>query len=110
MTGPAHLVPSGQISLDSAKFPYSYYTSMLVKKISRNWQWAVEFGRLKSVVYFKIQKDGTLSDVAIKETSGDALFDQQALRAIQLCDPFPPLPDEYPENNLGVFFEFSFKE
>ncbi|MCB4792056.1 MAG: TonB family protein [Elusimicrobia bacterium] len=109
-SAPAHLVPSGQISVDSARFPYTYYTSMIVKKISRNWQWAVEFGRLKAVVYFKIQKDGSLTEVTVKESSGDSLYDQQALRAIKLSDPFPPLPQGYPEDNLGVFFEFTFKE
>jgi TolA protein len=106
----AHFTPSNQISLESARFPYAYYTSMIVKKIGRNWQWAVEFGKLKAVIYFKVQKDGSLSAVSIKESSGDTMFDQQAIRAVKLSDPFPPLPEGYDENSLGVFFEFSFKE
>ena len=105
-----HFTPSNQISLESARFPYAYYTSMIVKKIGRNWQWAVEFGKLKAVIYFKVQKDGSLSAVSIKESSGDEMFDQQAIRAVKLSDPFPPLPEGYDENSLGVFFEFSFKE
>ena len=104
------LIPSGQITLDTAKFPYTYYTSMVVKKISRNWQWSVDFGQLKAVVYFKIQKDGNVTALSVKNSSGDSLFDQQAVRAVEIAAPFPPLPAGYNENDLGVFFEFSFKE
>jgi TonB family protein len=104
------LVPSSQITLDTAKFPYTYYTSMIVKKISRNWQWSVDFGQLKAVVYFKIQKDGSVSALSIKDSSGDSAFDQQAMRAVEIAAPFPPLPAGYTENDLGVYFEFSFKE
>ena len=110
---PAHtrpLVPSTQISLDTARFPYAYYTGMIVKKISRQWQWSVEFGSLRSVVYFVIKKDGTLAQCGVSTPSGDRLFDQQAERSVQLAAPFPPLPTGYEEDTLGVYFEFSFKE
>jgi TonB family protein len=98
----------GQVSLDNANFPYAYYTSTIVKKIGRSWQWANEFGRMKSVVFFRIRKDGSVAEVSIKTSSGDSMFDQQAIRAIKLSDPFPPLPTGYGEDTLGVFFEFSY--
>jgi TonB family protein len=101
---------SGSISVDMTRFPYAYYTNLIVRKIGRYWQWANEFGRLKSVVYFKILKDGTVSEVTVKEGSGDRLFDEQAVRAVKLASPFPPLPEAYAENDLGVYFEFSYRE
>jgi periplasmic protein TonB len=104
------LIPSGQITLDSARFPYTYYTGMIVNKINRNWQWSVDFGQLKATLYFQIQKDGAVIDAKIKKSSGDDLFDQQALRAIKLSSPFPPLPIGYDEDKLGVYFEFSFRD
>ena len=101
---------SGSISVDSARFPYAYYTNAIVKKIGRYWQWTNEFGRLKSVVFFRIGRDGSVQEVNLKDSSGDSLFDEQALRAVQLASPFPPLPEGYPDKDLGVYFEFSYKE
>ena len=100
--------PAGRVSLDTKDFPYTYYTSMIVKKISRHWQWSTDFGSLKTVVYFKIDTNGTVGLARVHEPSGDALFDQQALRAVRLASPFPPLPQEYPDKDLGVYFEFSY--
>jgi TonB family protein len=100
--------PASRISLDTKNFPYAYYTNQIVKKISRYWQWSTDFGSLKTVVYFRIDKEGTVTEASVHDSSGDKLFDQQAIRAIKLSSPFPPLPQEFPENDLGVFFEFSY--
>lgn len=108
-SSPGPLRPVSQLTLESAKFPYSYYTNTVVKKINRNWQWSTEFDRLKTVVYFRITKTGALSEVSVKESSGDPLFDQQALRAVKLSDPLPPLPEGYEDDHLGIYFEFTFK-
>ena len=101
---------SSQIALDNARFPYNYYTNAIVKRINANWQWSINSGRYKAVVYFKIEKNGHIAEVHIKNSSGDKTFDQQALRAVLLADPFAPLPEGFNENYLGVFFEFSFIE
>jgi protein TonB len=101
---------SGAISVDTAKFPYAYYTNLIVRKINRHWQWSNEFGKLRTVIFFKIEKDGSLSGETIKEDSGDRLFDEQAMRAVKLAGPFPPLPEGYPDSDLGVYFEFTFRE
>jgi len=104
------LKQSNQIALDNARFPYNYYTNAIVKKINSNWQWSINTGRYKAVVYFKIEKNGQITDVHIKNSSNDKTFDQQALRAVLLANPFAPLPEGFNENYLGVFFEFSFIE
>jgi TonB family protein len=107
---PGTVQPGGQMSLDTANFPYSYYTGGIVRKISRYWQWANQFGNLKTVVYFRIQRDGTVTEATVKKSSGDTLFDQQAVRAVKLSSPFPPLPDGYRDADLGVYFEFAYRE
>ena len=100
---------SGAIIVDTARFPYAYYTNIIVRNIGRHWQWSNEFGRLTSVIYFKILRDGTVSEVNVKDSSGDKLFDDQALRAVKLAG-FPPLPEGYADSDLGVYFEFSYRE
>ncbi|MCR4662308.1 MAG: TonB C-terminal domain-containing protein [Endomicrobiaceae bacterium] len=96
------------IMLENKNFKYSYYTNTIVKKISKYWQWSSVTSSFRAVVYFKIAKDGSAYDIKIKESSSDANFDQNAMRAIQLASPFAPLPSSYEENYLGVYFEFKF--
>ena len=48
-------------------------------------------------------------DIKIKESSSDANFDLNAMKAIELASPFAPLPVSYEDNYLGVYFEFKFK-
>ena len=65
---------------------------------------------MKAVVFFRILRDGSITALAIKTSSGDDTFDQQALRSVELAGPFPPLPSGYSEDELGIYFEFAFKE
>lgn len=101
--------PNKGIMIENADFKYSYYTSLIVKKISRYWQWSNVDSSFRALVYFKISKDGFVSSCVIKESSGDDSFDQNALRAIELASPFAPLPEAYKEDSLGVYFEFKFR-
>ncbi len=106
---------SASLTPDTAKFPYLYYLRRIRESISRNWGWASsgesdDIGNtLKTVVYFKIQKDGTITQPVFKEKSGYAVFDTLALRAVSNSAPFPPLPSGYEDDSLGVYFEFSYK-
>lgn len=96
------------IMLENKNFKYSYYTNTIVKKISKYWQWSNVTSAYRTIVYFKILKDGSVSDIRVTESSLDQDFDQNAIRAIQLASPFAPLPSTYEENYLGVYFEFKF--
>ena len=106
----AQAVSGSNISFDAVNFPYAYYTNMVVKRIGQHWSWGNKFGRLKSLIYFRIGRDGTVKDVAVKRTSGEDVFDQQAMRSVELSSPFPPLPEGYKEESLGVYFEFSYTD
>lgn len=97
------------IMLENADFKYSYYTTAIVKKISRYWQWSNVYSSYRAVVYFRIEKDGFVKVVEIKESSGDEGFDDNAIRAVQLASPFAPLPEGYNQDHLGVYFEFKFR-
>jgi TonB family protein len=99
------------LSLETAKFPFSYYVNQIRKKIVENWLWSQNYpGELKTVVYFKILRSGEISELKIKESSNNKLYDNICLRAVELAKPFPPLPQGFNEDYLGVFFEFKYKE
>lgn len=108
---PAPLQPSASITPETAKFPYLYYLRRVREAISSNWGWSGrETGGLKSVVYFKIRRDGTITEPEFKEQSSNAVFDAVALRAVKISAPFAPLPTGYDDETLGIYFEFSYKE
>ncbi|RMF61453.1 MAG: TonB family protein [Calditrichaeota bacterium] len=98
------------LRLDVAEFPFSYYLALIQSRIQANWEPPFDSsGRTLSkmaIVYFKIQRNGQITGVAVETGSGDYLFDQAALRAVTLANPLPPLPFDFPGKNLGVHFEF----
>ncbi len=102
---------SPSLSLEVTKFPYTYYIRQIRKKVEENWLWAQNNpGEFRTVVYFKILRSGEVKEIKIKETSKNTFYDNLCLRAIELANPFPPLPQGYEEDYLGVYFEFKYKE
>ena len=104
-------VGSDKVRLDVKEFPFSYYLSLLQSRIQVNWEPPFSSARQsllkKAIIYFKIQRNGKLTNLSIEGKSGDPRFDQAALRAVTLASPLPPLPFDFPEPSLGVHFEFA---
>jgi TonB family protein len=88
----------------------NYYLALILSKISQNWNNPYQGKRetVRAQVYFRIDKNGKLQEVKIENSSGDAIFDQSALRAVYEAKVFPPLPEEMKLATLGVHFEFEY--
>ncbi|MDP2808027.1 MAG: energy transducer TonB [bacterium] len=88
----------------------SYYLALILSKISQNWNNPYQGKRetVRAQIYFRIDKNGKLQEVKIENSSGDAIFDQSALRAVYEAKVFPPLPEEMKLATLGVHFEFEY--
>jgi len=103
---------TGQVSFDTDDFPFAPYINRMRRKIAANWrvpegsQGAERFCR----VYFRVHRDGSVSDVMVESSSGLFMFDQSAERAVIQSSPMPPLPREYDEPYLGVHFSFAYRE
>ncbi|MCS7152127.1 MAG: TonB family protein [Endomicrobia bacterium] len=99
------------LSLETAKFPFSYYVKQIREKIVNNWLWSRSYsGELKTIVYFRILRSGEIADLKVKESSNNKTYDNICLRAVETSKPFPPLPDGFKEDYLGVYFEFRYKD
>ncbi len=59
-------------------------------------------GGVEAQVYFRIQRDGRVTDLRIVRSSGYSSFDLAGLRAVQAASPLPPLPRGYTHGSLGV--------
>jgi TonB family protein len=60
----------------------------------------------KLAIEFYILKDGKIAGLAVRTTSGDVPLDRAALASITASNPFPPLPREFPGQNLGLRFYY----
>jgi TonB family protein len=79
------------------------------ERIGYNWSPPALFGQKSEVVatvYFKIARDGSISDEKVENTSSHEIFDRAAIRAVKLTSPLPPLPAGFKGKYLGVHFEF----
>ncbi|MEK7316351.1 MAG: TonB family protein [Candidatus Eisenbacteria bacterium] len=119
---PADLAPrwfsSDSSRATSAKtdgdFRFAYYLATLRNKIGSRWvppQGADARARpIKAIVYFRVHRDGQISQASIETSSGYAFFDQTAMRALISATPLPPLPAGFSDNYLGVHFGFEFQQ
>lgn len=92
-------------------FEYPYYLSIMVRKISSNWinPYSGQAESVLATVFFRIARDGTVSDVRIENSSGAASFDRAAQRAVLSSNPLPPLPSDFSEPQLTVHLDFEYK-
>lgn len=103
---------SGDATVDAANFEFSYYLVLVRNRIASNWSppsgMASGGTPVRTVVYFRIERDGSLSSVRMESTSAAEFFDRSSLRAVQLSNPMPPLPDGFKGGSLGVHFGFEY--
>ncbi|OGS21103.1 MAG: hypothetical protein A2252_05570 [Elusimicrobia bacterium RIFOXYA2_FULL_39_19] len=95
----------GGISVSN--FPYKWYLSTVRDRIFSQWTEVSSNMKRSSIIRFSIQRDGSLGSLEIEKSSGDNYYDHIALRAVEYAQPFPPLPNEFSENQLTVHVDFS---
>ncbi|HYM13371.1 MAG TPA: TonB family protein [Bryobacterales bacterium] len=77
---------------------YGWYADALQRRIATQWQ--QELTQLdqrihtapRTVVSFEIQRDGSLRNIRLLQSSGNSAVDYAALRAVHDSDPVPALP------------------
>jgi len=93
-------------------FRFAYYLAALRNKIGSRWvppQGMSGGGRpIRTILYFRIGRDGQVSLAQVEASSGFAFFDQTALRALLSATPLPPLPADFNDQYLGVHFGFDY--
>jgi len=92
-------------SLD-VDFPFSFYVDQMLQLIGANWLKPDVPDGTVTVVAFRIQRDGRISDVTIISASGLGVYDRAAVRAVYAANPLPPLPPEFRGENLGIHLRF----
>jgi TonB family protein len=60
------------------------------------------------VLDFVLERNGRLAYSHVKQSSGWAILDNEALSILQRSQPFPPLPDNYSEQRLSLSVPLNF--
>ncbi|MFQ5630712.1 MAG: energy transducer TonB [bacterium] len=103
----ASAVNTPSLKIDAPEFPFPEYLALIQYRIETQWRPPTNAGGgLLTTVYFRIGKNGRLSDFKVTKTSGNFVVDQAALRAVYGADPLPALPPESGLSSLGVHFDF----
>jgi len=93
------------------RFPW--YVQAVRNRISTNWlqstvdpsvAWAP-----RAVVTFQILRTGSITNIELLRSSGNASVDNSARRAILSSSPLAPLPNEYNGTFVAVEFWFDFR-
>jgi periplasmic protein TonB len=88
--------------VDNPDFTYGYYLDRLLSLIDAQWMRPNMGTGVKTVIFFRINRDGSMTDLRVEQSSGYNSFDLAALRAVQNAAPFPPLPRAFQHDSLGV--------
>ena len=83
------------------------YLVTMQQLIQGNWRPRQEVGG-ETMVAFRIQRDGRLTDIELEKSSGYVALDLEAQRALFNTRKLPPLPSAFPEDTLKVHLRFEY--
>ncbi len=99
--------PFAGATIDNATFNYPYWFTQAFNKIASNYNNTFLYdGTLVCVVYFQVIKSGRIIEMRIEKSSGFPEFDDMCLRAIESSKPFPPLPNDFRDEIIGITLPF----
>lgn len=108
--------PKGEVgktlSLNTSELKYQKYLMDMKRKIEFHWEYpqlAARNGWQGSLkVNFKINKDGSVSDISLERSSGYPMLDDAAITAVRLSAPFPPFPSNFSVEDISIKGQFTY--
>ncbi len=91
---------------------YGWYIEAVRRAVNQNWmQNTIDPGvraarRARTTLTFTIERDGTVKNIRISESSGNRSMDDSAQRALLSIEHFPALPADYSGRYVDVTFDF----
>lgn len=97
---------SGVTGIEGGDFPHALYLQSMHRRIGGNWYRPTVAPGAAVVVYFRILRDGTITEARVETPSGNSTFDRAAMSAVRSSSPLNPLPFAYSGTYLGVYLTF----
>ena len=86
------------------------YYSMIWERIKKEWTLPGDLPKektnLETIIVVIIERDGKIQKSWFEKRSGNALYDQMAMRAIKKAEPLPPIPKEFSDNTFEIGIRF----
>jgi TonB family protein len=102
-------IPSAKTSLEMESKLNEYY-SLVWAKIKGAWtipeNLLKEMVDLETIIVLIIEPNGKVQKIWFEKKSGNALYDQSAMRAIKKAEPLPPIPKEWSDDTLEIGIRF----
>jgi protein TonB len=93
--------------IDIGNFCCPEYLATMLDLIQRNWNSRQQVTGV-STIRFTVRRDGTITDVEVAKSSGYAVLDLAAQRAIATTR-LPPLPTAYTNDRLTIHLNFGYQ-
>lgn len=92
---------------------YGWYVEAVRTRVSGNWLLSTISPNVMSAprvyVEFNIERDGTITNVKLTQSSGNPEVDRSALRAVMASNPLGALPSDYSGSRVSVSFFFDLR-
>lgn len=91
---------------------YPWYVDAVRNRITQSWDQSTidpatrSAHRAHTVMSFRINANGSISNIRTLQPSGDSSMDYSAMRALKSIDAFRPLPNDYIGSYVDVTFDF----
>ncbi len=104
--------PSLSIQFDRKGVDFDPWMHDLRTRLRANWHIPIAAMRSKGhvVVTLSVNRNGTISDLAVLRPSPIANFNSSAYHAVASAGPLPPLPSTYPDGSAFLAITFYFNE
>jgi len=88
----------------------SDYYSAIWAKIKKEWTLPGDLPKgkvdLETVIVITLERDGKVQKSSFEKRSGNAHYDQSAMRAIKKAEPLPPIPKEFSDETFEIGIRF----
>lgn len=87
-----------------------WYGEIVRQRIAQNWKTAGLYAasqRSPTIIGFTIERDGSVRNVQVVQSSGNPTIDNSALRAVYNANPLPRLPAQVSGSSVSAQFTFN---
>ncbi len=96
------------VDLAGLRFPFPAYLNNIVTQITVRFRPPSD-RPISAVVFFRVMRDGSVTDIRVHQRSGDRRFDLEALGAVEAAGQaraFGALPSGFSDDMLPIYFTF----
>jgi TonB family protein len=104
--------PNKDILFDTKGVDFGPWLGRFIPQIKQRWNVpsAGQSSKGHVIVQFNVQKDGSITDVAVVGPSGIAAFDKASAASLTASNPTMPLPQAYPSETALFMVTFHYNE